>query len=93
MAEIYVKLDDVLAKKQFSYDLKQYAVTEKDIRKAAKIEYVPDDNVEKLEEAARALFNRCIAWSKGQICLWCGMKDICEKTRSIHKPKEVQDGN
>ena len=43
-------------------------------------------------ECWRVLFNRCIVWTHGQTCLWCGVRDLCEKTRSVHKPKEAQDG-
>lgn len=85
MAEIYVKLDDVLAKKQFAYDLKQYAVTEKDIRKAAKIEYVPDETVEKLENAVKVLSNRCAVQNRGLICGFCGIYDLCDKYRTALK--------
>lgn len=85
MAEIYVKLDDVLKKKQFAYDLKQYAVTEKDIRKAAKIEYVPNESVEQLENAVKALSNRCAVQSGGLLCSFCGLYDLCDKYRTVFK--------
>lgn len=85
MAETYVNLDDVLKKKQFSYDLKQYAVTEKDIRKAAKIEYVPDETVEQLENAVKVLSNRCAVQNSGLLCGFCGIRDLCDKYRTAFK--------
>lgn len=83
MADTYVRLSDVLKKKQFAYDLKQYAVTEKDIRAADKIEIVPDENVSELEEALKHLVNRCAIQTGGYVCLFCKTRTICDKYRSV----------
>lgn len=87
MAEIYVKLDDVLARKRFSYDMKQYAVAEKDVRSARKIEIVPDEDVGDMESAIKALANRCAVLSRGTMCAWCGdpAKSLCEKYRTVFR--------
>lgn len=87
MAEIYVNLADVLKKKQFSYDLKQYAVTEKDVRSARKIEIVPDEDVGDMESAIKALANRCAILSRGMMCEWCSdpAKSLCEKHRTVFR--------
>ena len=87
MAEIYVKLDDVLAKKQFAYDLKQYAVTEKDVRSARRVEIVPDEDVGDMESAIKALANRCAVLSRGMMCAWCAdpAKSLCEKHRTVFR--------
>ena len=83
MAETYIRLSDVLKKKQFAYDLKQYAVTERDILAADKIEIVPDENVSELEEAVKALANRCATLTRGAMCLFCGVRGICDKYRTV----------
>lgn len=83
MAETYVRLADVLKKKKFAYDFKQYAVTEKDIRAADKIEIVPDENISELEKAVKALANRCAALTRGEICMFCGVREICDKYRTV----------
>lgn len=83
MSEIYVKLDDVLAKKQFAYYLKQYVVTENDILKAEKIEYVPDETVEQLENAVKMLSNRCAVQGSGLLCDFCDIRDLCDKYRTV----------
>lgn len=85
MDEIYVKLDDVLAKKQFAYDLKQYAVTEKDVRSARRVEIVPEEDVGDMESAIKALANRCAVLSRGMMCAWCSdpAKSLCEKHRTV----------
>lgn len=87
MGETYVKLEDVLAKKQFSYDLKQYAVAEKDIRAARRIEIVPDEDVGDMESAIKALANRCAVLSRGAMCAFCGdpAKSLCEKHRTVFR--------
>ena len=87
MAETYVNLADVLKKKQFSYDLKQYAVTEKDVRSARKIEIVPDEDVGDMESAIKALANRCAVLSRGMMCAWCGdtAKSLCERYRTAFR--------
>lgn len=87
MTETYVNLDDILEKKQFSYDLKQYAITEKDVRSARKIEIVPDEDVSDMEYAIKALANRCAALSRGTMCAWCGepTKSLCEKHRTVFR--------
>lgn len=90
MAETYIKLDDILAKKKFCYDLKQYAVTEKDIRSAEKIEYVPDDTVEELERAVKVLSNRCAVNTGGLLCGFCGVRHLCDQHRTAYK--EGKDG-
>lgn len=83
MAETYIKLSDVLKKKQFAYDLKQYAVTEKDIRAADKIKIVPDEDVSELEKAVKSLTNRCAAQTRGVMCIFCGIREICDKYRTV----------
>lgn len=83
MAETYIRLSDVLKKKQFAYDLKQYAVTERDIRAADKIEIVPDENVSELEEALKHLVNRCAIQAGGYVCLLCKTRGICDKYRTV----------
>lgn len=87
MDEIYVNLADVLKKKQFSYDLKQYAVTEKDVRSARKIVIVPDEDVSGMEFAIKALANRCAVLSRGLMCAWCSdpAKSLCEKHRTVFR--------
>lgn len=82
MADTYVKLDDVLAKMKFSHELNQYAVAEKDILEAEKIEYAPGETVDRLEEALRVMCNRCYVMFGGTACSWCNMRDLCEKTRT-----------
>jgi len=87
MAETYVNLADVLKKKQFSYDLKQYAIAEKDVRSARKIEIVPDEDVGDMESAIKALANRCAVLSRGMMCAFCGdpAKSLCEKYRTTFR--------
>jgi hypothetical protein len=83
MAETYIRLSDALKKKQFAYDLKQYAVTEKDIRAADKVEIVPDENVSELEKAVKVLANRCATLTRGEMCIFCGIRGICDKYRTV----------
>ena len=87
MDEAYVNLADILKKKQFSYDLKQYAVTEKDVRSARKIEIVPEEDVGDMESAIKALANRCAVLSRGLMCEWCdgAAKRLCEKYRTVFR--------
>lgn len=39
--------------------------------------------LEKRKDVCRALFNRCIALTRGQMCFFCGLRDICEKEKSV----------
>ena len=67
--------------------MKQYVVTEKDIRGAEKIEYVPDDTVEELERAVKVLVNRCAVQSGGLLCGFCGVRYLCDKYRTAYTEK------
>jgi len=43
------------------------------------------DETDKLKDLCRILFNRCraVGSSNGVMCVFCGMKDECEKMHSI----------
>lgn len=85
MAETYVNLADILKKKQFAYDLKQYAVTEKDVRSARKIEIVPDEDVSDMESAIKALAKPMRRFERRH--------DVCMVWRSGEKPmRKAQNG-
>ena len=89
MAETYVNLDDILKKKKFSYDSKQYAVTEKDVRAARKIEIVSDEDVGDMETAIKALANRCATLTHLELCIFCGIRGICNKYRTVRRSDDV----
>lgn len=90
MNNVYVKLDDLLQRKEWSYDLRQYVVSEKNIKRAEKIEVFDEDEskTEELKNAVRVLCNRCAAWTGGATCFFCGLRDMCDQYRTTFKPAD-----
>ena len=92
MKNLYVKLEDLLQKKQYSYDLKNYAVLVSDINRAEKIEVFDEDEseTEELKQAVKALCNRCAVQTRLQLCFVCGMRDLCDKYRTAFRKEGAQ---
>jgi hypothetical protein len=87
MKNFYIKLEDVLTKKEWSYDLRQYVVSVSNINRAERIEVFDEDEskTQELEEAVKQLCNRCAAWTRGATCCFCGLRDMCDKYRTTFK--------
>ena len=43
--------------------------------------------IEKQEEACKALFNRCATITKGMICVYCDLKKECDEKRTVLQSK------
>ena len=85
MNNVYVKFEDLIQKKEWSYDLKQYVVSLQNINRAERIE-VFDENeseTEELKTAVKHLCNRCVTLTRFQLCMFCGMRDLCDKYRTV----------
>lgn len=68
---------------------------EKHIRNLNRTIREKDEKIGKLEENLRVMFNRChttlAMQTMGVICLMCGLRDDCERLRSVGKGE--QDGS
>ena len=45
----------------------------------------PQEQMENADEMLRVLFNRCMVFTKGATCIFCGMRDACDMKRSVLK--------
>ncbi len=82
----YICFDDAMENKVFSRDLREYVVPVRALQSLRKVNVEEDAPDQK--EMLRVLFNRCMALTGGQTCLFCAMRKECEIYRSLMKSKE-----
>ena len=82
----YICFDDAMENKVFSRDLREYVVPVRVLQSLKKVDVEEDTTDQK--EMLRVLFNRCMALTGGQTCLFCGMRKECDTFRSVMKSKE-----
>ena len=84
-----IYLDDALDGKIFSRDLREYVVPVRVLQSCQSVEPVePVEAVEKnveYKDMLKVLFNRCLALSSGQLCIFCGLRNECSQYRSVLK--------
>lgn len=89
MADL-IDRSEAIDRKEWSSDLKSYVVTVKELQRIprAKTEAASD------REALKFLFNRCFATISGMgaMCLFCGLREKCEATRTVARPGGDGDG-
>ena len=78
-----IYLDDALDGKIFSRDLREYVVPVRVLQSCQSVEPV-EQNVE-YKDMLKVLFNRCLALSSGQLCIFCGLRNECSQYRSVLK--------
>ena len=78
-----IYLDDALDGKIFSRDLREYVVPVIVLQNCKSVEPV-EKNVE-YKDMLKVLFNRCLALSSGQLCIFCGLRNECSQYRSVLK--------
>ena len=78
-----IYLDDALDGKIFSRDLREYVVPVRVLQSCQSVEPV-EENVE-YKDMLKVLFNRCLALSSGQLCIFCGLRNECSQYRSVLK--------
>ena len=78
-----IDLDDALDGKIFSRDLREYVVPVRVLQSCQSVEPV-EKNVE-YKDMLKVLFNRCLALSSGQLCIFCGLRNECSQYRSVLK--------
>ena len=78
-----IYLDDALDGKIFSRDLREYVVPVRVLQSCQSVESV-EKNVE-YKDMLKVLFNRCLALSSGQLCIFCGLRNECSQYRSVLK--------
>lgn len=84
-----VCFDDAMDRKVFSRDLREYVVPVRELQALRKIEVTEGtEDAPDQKEMLRVLFNRCMALTGGQTCLFCGMRKECDTFRSVMKIKE-----
>lgn len=81
-----IYLDDALDGKIFSRDLREYVVPVRVLQSCQSVEPVEpiEKNVE-YKDMLKVLFNRCLALSSGQLCIFCGLRNECSQYRSVLK--------
>ena len=81
-----IYLDDALDGKIFSRDLREYVVPVRVLQSCQGVEPVEpiEKNVE-YKDMLKVLFNRCLALSSGQLCIFCGLRNECSQYRSVLK--------
>ena len=81
-----IYLDDALDGKIFSRDLREYVVPVRVLQSCQSVESVEpvEENVE-YKDMLKVLFNRCLALSSGQLCIFCGLRNECSQYRSVLK--------
>ena len=81
-----IYLDDALDGKIFSRDLREYVVPVRVLQSCQSIEPVePVEKNEEYKDMLKVLFNRCLALSSGQLCIFCGLRNECSQYRSVLK--------
>ena len=78
-----IRLDDALTKYEWSRDLREYVVPVSVLKRLPRIDE-PEEPAEDQSNMLRILFNRCYALAGG-MCFFCGMRDDCDKYRSVGK--------
>ena len=80
---------DAIARKEWSSDLKSYVVTIKELRRLPRAKTEADSD----REALKFLFNRCFAVIScfGSMCVFCGLREKCEKTRTVSAEQETME--
>ena len=80
-----IRLDDALDAQVFSYYDREYVVPVRVLKKLPKIDE-PEEPAEDQSNMLRILFNRCFALTGiNGMCVFCGMRDACDKYRSVGK--------
>ena len=82
----YICFDEAMESKVFSRDLREYVVPVRVLQSLGEVDVEEDAPDQK--EMIRVLFNRCMALTGGQTCFWCGMREACDRHRSVMKSKE-----
>lgn len=78
-------LDDALLKYEWSRDLREYVVPVRVIKQLPRTNG-PEEPTEDQSNMLRILFNRCYALAgRNGMCVFCGMRDACDKYRSVGK--------
>ena len=86
----YFSKEDVLQKQVYSYDLKQYVIPVRSIKTLRGIDAATAEEsaelvakIAELKNDRRVLFNRCATLSGGSLCMFCGLREACDKERSV----------
>jgi len=80
-----IRLDDALTKYEWSRDLREYVVPVRVLKRLPRIDE-PEEPAEDQSDMLRVLFNRCYALTGlNGMCFFCGMRDACDKYRSVGK--------
>lgn len=82
----YISFDDAMDRKVFSRDLREYVVPVRELQSLRKVDV--EENAPDQKELLRVLFNRCMALTGGQTCLFCEIRKECDTYRSMMKSKE-----
>ena len=85
---------EALARKEWSYDLKQYVVSLKTIQRIPQAVTDESRELDRQKDMLKFLFNRCYACMSGMgvLCSFCGIKNDCEEMRTVGK-EGCTDGN
>lgn len=86
-----IYLEEALEKQVFSRDLREFVVPVRSLKNLLQADAVDKSDmpdVEKIPEMLKALFNRCICLTQGQMCVFCGYKEECNKYRSLFKKEK-----
>jgi len=83
----FVDRDSIIQENQvWSRDLKEYVVPVKALKQAA---FIREEDVRERSgthgDLLRVLFNRCFALTGPTMCTFCGIRESCEKNRSVGK--------
>ena len=61
---------------------------EKEIKRLNKEIREKDEQIKQQGDVLRTMFNRCIVFSKGLMCLFCGERKRCDEMRSVGRGKD-----
>ncbi|MBR2548754.1 MAG: hypothetical protein IKG47_00400 [Oscillospiraceae bacterium] len=86
-----IYLEEALEKQVFSRDLREFVVPVRSLKNLLQADAVDKSDmpdVEKIPEMLKALFNRCLGLTQGQMCVFCSYKEECNKYRSLFKKEK-----